>query len=292
MEQTVYADIYFLVNFSMDFLALFLVARLLDRKIALLRFILAAALGGIYACVALFLPVSGLFSFLIDAVACVMMTFLAVGGRRRIKDTLIFSLVFGAVSILLGGAMTALFNLFNKIGLDKLFGDSGGGDGISVWLFLILAIISGLISAFGGRFFKRRSTRRQGKIAISYAGTTIKLDCLLDSGNLLREPISRLPCVVADIDAIKNIFPRSFVEAIKKGDITRVGEQERTRIRMIPVNTAMGETIMYGIRVDSMKLDLGKGEVFIDAYLVLSKDRISAKGIKVLVPSEAAFGAP
>ena len=292
MEQTVYADIFFLINFSMDFLALFLVARLLDRKIVLLRFILAAALGGIYACVALFLPFSGLFSFLVDAIACVIMTFFAVGRRRQIKNTLIFSLVFGAVSILLGGAMTALFNLFNKIGLDKLFGDSGEGDGISVWLFLILAIISGMISAAGSRFFKRRSARTQGRIEISYAGATVNLECLLDSGNLLREPISRLPCVVANIDAMKSIFPHSFIEAIKKGDITRIREQERTRVRMIPVNTAVGETIMYGIRVDSIKLDFGKGEIFIDAYLVLSKDKISAKGIKVLVPSESAFGAP
>ena len=290
MEQTVYADIYFLINFSMDFLALFLVAKLLDRKVVLLRFILAAALGGIYSCVALFLPFSGVFSFLIDAFACVVMTFVAVGKRKQIKDTLVFSLVFSAVSILLGGAMTALFNLFNKIGLDKLFGQGDGGDGISVWLFAILAIISGIISAFGGRFFKRKSTRRQGMLEIVYAGALAEIPCLLDSGNLLKEPISRLPCIVVDISAVRGIFPRSFLEAVRKGDISALREDERTKVRMIPVSTAVGESVMLGIRVDLIRVDFGKGMMEVEAYVVLSNDKISVKGIKALVPSELAFG--
>ena len=290
MEQTVYADIYFLINFSMDFLSLFLTAKLLDRRVSLLRFILSAALGGLYACIALFLPFSGLFSFFIDAAVCVLMAFIAVARHKQIKDTLIFSLVLGATSILLGGAMTALFNLFNKIGLDKLFGDSGGGDGISVWLFAILAVISGIISAVGGRFFKRRSARRQGSVEISYGGAVLKLPCLLDSGNLLREPISHLPCIVVDIESVKTLFPRSLIEAVKKGDITRLRMQEASRIRMISASTATGESVMYGIRVDSVMLDLGKGAAEVEAYVVLSKDKISVKGIKALVPSELAFG--
>lgn len=290
MEQTVYVDIFFLINFSMDFLSLFLVARLLDKKVALLRFILSATIGGIYACIALFLPFSGLFSFLIDAFACIVMTFIAIGKRRLIKDTFVFSLVFGAVSILLGGAMTALFHLFNKIGLDKLFGNNEGGDGISVWLFAILAIISGAISVIGGRFFKRRSARRQGTLEINYVGATVRLPCLLDTGNLLREPISRLPCIVVDGDSVRKLFPRSFVDAIKKGDITKLRDREMTRVRMIPVNTAMGETVMYGIRVDYVSLDLGKGAAEVFTYIVISKDKISEKGIKALVPSELVFG--
>ena len=290
MEQTVYADIYFLINFSMDFLSLFLTAKLLDRRVALLRFILSAALGGLYACIALFLPFSGLFSFFIDAAVCVLMAFIAVARRKQIKDTLIFSLVFGATSILLGGAMTALFNLFNKIGLDKFFGDSGKGDGISVWLFAILAIISGIISAFGGRFFKRRSVRRQGSVEISYGGAVLKLTCILDSGNLLREPISHLPCIVVNIDSVKTLFPRSLIAAVRAGDITNLRAREASRIRMIPASTAVGESVMYGIRVDAISLDLGKGATEVEAYVVLSKDKIFIKGIKALVPSELAFG--
>ena len=291
MEQTVFVDIFFLINFSMDFLSLFLVAKLLEGKIALLRFIISATLGGVYACIALFLPTGGLFSFFIDAVVCVAMAFVAVGKRKQIKNTFVFSLVFCAVSILLGGAMTALFNFFNKIGLDRLFGDAGTGDGISVWLFAILAIISGILSALGGKFFKRRVSRKQGRVEISYAGGSVSLPCLLDSGNLLREPISRLPCVVVESDSVKYIFPRSFIEAVKKGEIAGLRERERARIRMISVSTAMGETVTYGIRVDSVKLDFGKGVTAVEAYVVLSNEKISAKGIKALVPSELAFGA-
>ncbi len=290
MEQTVYADIFFLINFSMDFLALFLVSRLLDKRLSLLRFIISAAIGGVYACVALFLPFSGLAAFFIDAAMCVVMAFVAVGRRKQIKDSFTFSLVFCAASILLGGAMTALFNLFNKIGLDGLFGTEAGSDSISVWLFAALAAISGIVAALGGRFFKKRAVRKQGSVEICYGGEAISLPCLLDSGNLLREPISRLPCVVVDIDSVAYIFPRSFTEAVRNGNMTRIRDQEMRRIRMIPASSALGESVMYGIRVDAIRLDLGSGAAEIDAYIALSNSKISAKGVKALVPGELAFG--
>ncbi len=291
MEQTVYADIFFLINFSMDFLALFLVAKLLDKRIGVLRFVFSAVIGGVYACVALFLPFSGLISFFVDAAVCVLMAFVAIGKRKQIKESFIFSLVFSAVSILLGGAMTALFSLFNRLGLDKLFGEGTATDGISVWLFAVLAIISGIVAALGGRFFKKRSVRKQGNIEICYGGEAVNLPCLLDSGNLLREPISRLPCVVVDIDSVSYIFPRSFTDAVKKGNIARIREQEKRRIRMIPASSALGDSVMYGIRVDTVRLDLGSGAAEVDAYVVLSNGKISAKGVKALVPGELAFGA-
>ena len=291
MEQTVYADLFFLINFSMDFLALFLVAKLLDKKIALLRFILSATLGGVYACAALFLPFSGIISFFIDALVCVVMAFVAMGKRRQIKDTLIFSLVFSATSILLGGAMTVLFNLFNKIGLDKLFGESEGSDGVSVWLFAVVAVISGIVAAAGGKFFKKRSVRKQGSVEICYGGKAVSFPCLLDSGNLLREPISRRPCVVIDMDSAASLFPLSFVDAIKKGNMNALCEREKRRIRMVPASSALGESVMYGIRADSVRLDFGSGAAEVDAYVVLSNAKISAKGVKALVPMELAFGA-
>lgn len=291
MEQTVYADIFFLINFSMDFLALFLAARLLERPMALARFVFAAAFGGIYACVALFLATNSIVGLLIDAFACVLMALIATFRRSEIKSSLIFSLVFSAVSILLGGVMTALFNVFNKIGFYKFFGEEAQSDGISVWLFAILAVISGIIALFGGRFFKRRSARKRGSVEIFYAGASVRLSCFCDSGNLLREPISQLPCVIVDTEAVGSIFPRSFLEAACFGDISRLSERERSRVRVIPATSAVGESVLVGIRVDSLRIDFGKGFTSVEAYVVPSREGLLANGIKAIVPSELAFGA-
>ena len=66
MTQTVYVDLYFLINFSMDFLCFFLTSKLLSAKLSFGRTLVASTLGGIYANLALFLPVSVFFSLVID----------------------------------------------------------------------------------------------------------------------------------------------------------------------------------------------------------------------------------
>ena len=145
MEQTVYIDLYFLINFSMDLLGLFLAAKLLSYRTHPLRSALAAALGAAYACAALLLIPSGLVGLLADIAACGAMSFVAVKRKGNLRQVGAYAVVYTAVSIVLGGAMTALFSLFNKLGFNELSGE-GVSDGISVWLFALLAGISGVLS--------------------------------------------------------------------------------------------------------------------------------------------------
>ena len=291
MEQSVYLDIYFLINFSMDFLGLFLSASLVERKIKYYRLIIAASVGALYACLTLFISLAGLWRLLLDALVCLAIGAVAVLERRTLKGVPSFSLVFGAVSIILGGAMTALFHLFNRLGVDLLFDNGGAGDGVSVWLFAILAGISGLLALKGGGALKKRAIRKRGRIEIEYAGVRTSISCLCDSGNLLREPISSLPCVLVELDALSSILPRSLTEAVKKGNITLLEERERARVRLIPSQSATGKAMLVGLRVDVLRIDMGGGAVKTDAYVVLLTEKISEKGIKALVPSEIAFGA-
>ena len=291
MEQTVYLDIYFLINFSMDFLGLFLSARLVERRIKYYRLVIAAGVGAAYACVALFLSAAGLWRLLLDALACLVVGGVAAFDRRALKSVPYFSLVFGAVSIILGGAMTALFYLFNRLGVDLLFGGGDGGDGISVWLFAILAGISALLALKGGGALKKRAVRKRGRIEIEYGGKRTSLSCLCDSGNLLREPISRLPCVLVELDALSSVLPYSLTEAVKKENITLIEERERPRVRLIPSQSATGKAMLVGFRVDALRIDMGGGAAKTDAYVVLMTEKISEKGIKALVPSEIVLGA-
>ena len=296
MEQTVYVDVFFLINFSMDFFGLFLASKLLSRRTSLLRTALAAAFGGVYACVALFLSlesISGVLSFFADASACAVMALIAVFDRKAKRAALSFSLVFGAVSLLLGGAMTALFYAFNKIGVDRWFSSSGeeGADFASGWIFVVIAALSGIFALLGGNLLKKKGLRRIGYVEIEYRGRRARIPCLCDSGNLLREPISGLPCVLADIDSLADVFSAGFRDCVKRRDITSLSALDASRIRMVPARSASGDVLLVGVRVDALYVDMGKGATEVEAYLVFSAESISADGVKALVPSELAFGA-
>ncbi len=282
MEQSVYIDLYFLINLSMDLLCFFLTSRLLSYPFKAPRVLAAAVSGGVYACFALLVSVGGVWGVLLDLGACFLMSVIAVYRRGQMRQSATYALVYAAVSILLGGTMTALFSLFNKLGLDALMGSSEDADGMSVWLFVVLAIISGVAAAFGGSLFRRKSARQRGELKISYSGRSVRLEAMCDSGNMLREPISNKLCVVVDSEAVAKMFPLGSLERT-------VGAE---RIRVIPTKTVNGEGMLYAVRVDAIKLNMGKGWCELDAYVALGEVKNGVEGARALVPSELVFGAP
>ncbi|MBQ7383811.1 MAG: sigma-E processing peptidase SpoIIGA [Clostridia bacterium] len=286
MGQTVYVDLLFLINFSMDFLCFFLCAKLLGRKLSLGRAFLSSAIGGIYANAALFISVGKLLSLLIDLLVCAVMCAVAFYKRGKVRSLPLYILVYFAISMALGGFMTAIFNLLNRAELPL---EQGSSDGISVWMFALLAAVSALITLFGGRFFRKKAGQRNADIEITYRGKRVKLRGMSDSGNLLREPISGKPCIIADIGALEPIIPRRLTNAARKKDAHALGDiprEDAKNIRIVPIKTAGGEGILFALRADTVTLDSGKGAECVDALVALSDISGSADGNEALIPSE------
>lgn len=285
MEQTVYIDLYFMINLGMDFLCLFLAGRLLSLKISPLRLLAASAFGGAYACAVLLVGIGAPLSLALDAAACVITCAAAFLKKGELKALGATSLVFAAVSILLGGVMTALFSLFNRIGLDRLLGSEQDADGLSVWLFLLLAILGGLGSAFGGRRLISRSVRRRCRLELRWGCRAKVFSALCDNGNLLREPISARPCVIVGLRTARAILPRDVIEAVEQRNAALLSSENARRLRVIPVSTVNGGGMMYAFRADSVRLDCGKGFREADAFAAFCEEDIKG-GVEALVPSE------
>ena len=282
MGQTVYVDLYFLINFSMDFLCFFLVARLLSFKLSFPRTLAASVLGGIYANLALFLPVSTLVALFIDMVACALMCAVALFRPPEARRLPLSILVYIAVSMVLGGAMTALFHLFNRLPLPLENGDS---DGISVWIFALLAIAGGLITHLCGRFFSGRGSRKHVTVVMEYEHHTCTLTALCDTGNLLREPISGKPCIVVDCDRLRGLLPADLLTAAKHEETPSATLLSRYagRIRLIPAHSATGARMLLAFRTDHLTVDSGRGPHEVDALVVLSP---LASTADALIPPE------
>ena len=286
MGQTVYADLYFMINFSMDFLCLFLAAKMLSMKLNVVRMLLAAVLGGVYSVLALFLSVGRAWALIIDIMVCAILCSVAFAKRKRWRETVMFIPVYIAVSMVLGGFMTALFNLFNRL---KFPLPESDGDGMSIWLFAILAVLGGLSVLFGGRFFARKSSRKNADITVTYKGKSVSVRALCDSGNLLRDPVSNFPCVVVDTAFLKGIIPDEILELSLKRNVlslSGVSEENVARVRLIPAHTATGEGLLVAFRVDSVEVDHQKGKRSVEALIVASKLGNTADGSHALIPPE------
>ena len=271
--QTVYIDIYFLVNFSMDFLCLYLTAKLLSERMPVLRFILAAALGGVYANVSLLIPFGRGVSLLFDVLACAVICAVAFFRPRSWQRLFLYILVYTAVSAALGGSMTALYYLFNRSGIFD-FIKSSDGDGISVWLFAILALISAVITLVGGGGFKRKMSAREASVEITYKENSVILHGMTDSGNLLCEPVSGRPCIVVRRDKMKALLPPSLAELSEKGGFSKLDgldDEIKKRVVLIPSRTVSGNSLLIGIRVDGIRIGAEGRMRDADAIVVLSE---------------------
>ena len=286
MGQTVYVDLLFLINFSMDFLCFFLSSKLLGKKLSVWRAGIASILGGIYASAVLFWSVGRIAALGVDLAACAVICAVAFYERGRAKSLPFYILVYFAISMALGGFMTALFNLLNKAELPL---EQGASDGLSVWVFAVLAAASGVITLLGGRLLGRRAVQKNANIVISYAGKSVRLRGMSDSGNLLREPISGRVCIFVDMMSLKPILPPRVYDAAKKKDAGAVGRlspEDAARIRVVPIRTAGGEGMLLALRADRVAIDCGKGETEIDALIAISDIASSADGNEALIPAE------
>lgn len=285
MGRTVYVDLFFLINFSMDFLCFYLCGKLLARKNSLPRMLIASSLGGIYANVSLLLSLDGIFGVVIDVAVCILMCLIAFwknGGV--IKNTLVYI----ATSMVLGGFMTAIFQLLDKA---KLPFDAVDSDGISVWMLAILAVISGLICIFAGRFFRRRATKKTTYVTVHINGKKKTLLAFCDSGNLLCDPISGKPCIIGDAEALRGTIPDSIIDlSLGEGNVADITDTDiRRRIRLVPAKTATGRGMLVCIRMDKIVIGEGKDAHEADALWGLcniSELEETHDGCLALVPNE------
>lgn len=255
MKQTVYADLLFLVNFSMDLLCFFVTGRLLHKDTRMWRLLIASALGGIYSVAILFLPLPTLPAVALDLLFCALMCLCAFGVKNggAFGYFTSFAVYFG-VSVGTGGFMTALCSLLNRMNL-PLDEVQNNGDGISVWLFGLLALISGAAASVGGDLFKTVSSDTVIKLKIDYKGASVTLNGLADTGNLLLDPISARPVIVISTSSARALLGERCADAASRADISSsVFESGEHRIRIIPISTAGGGSILCGFVPDRVTL--------------------------------------
>ncbi len=283
MQVEVYADLLFLINAGMDGLCLLITSRLLHKRILPFRMIAAAVLGGVYAVLVLFLSVGRLTALLADAVVCLLMC-LAAFGRRGILGA---SLLYTGLSMALGGVMTALFSLLNRAGVAGLLPD--GGDGAEAWIFLAVAAAGGIVTLKGGRLWRRSRSVTVCLVTVTLGGRSQTFAGLVDTGNLLCDPVGGQAVICARPEALSALFAPAVRDAMAAGDPTAlVNTPDARRLRCIPTETATGGGMLIGFRPDGVTLALHDKDTprAVDATVaVMPKGSPPESGTEALVPA-------
>ncbi len=287
MVREVYIDLYFLINTSMNLLCLMITASLLHRRVRRLRALFAAAVGGLYAALALIFGTAGIIEFVSDiSIAFLMCTITFVSSAMGFRKLLQCTLVQALTSMVLGGIMTALYSLLNQLDLPL---ESLQGDGLSVWSFALLTAVAGIATARGGRLFGLSGKTKSVNLIVVLFGHEVTLRAMVDSGNLLRDPVSGRSVILTDQKLILPVLPSkianlctsnvAFENVLTDYEIAR-------HVRLIPIHTASGDTILPALLPDKLILTDGKSTYPAD-YLIAPADLgTHANGFDAVIPSE------
>ena len=283
MEQIVYGDVLFLINFSMDFLTLFITAKLQGRRLRPLRLTLAAALGALYGVAACFMAPPLWVSVAINVAVSFLMCYIAFDDRLLSSCAL-----FYGCGCLLGGAMTALYHRLGSVeGTETLWADGGyqtAGSDIPLGWMAVVAILIGGASILVGRMTKSKGRAFEVSLTVTVEETTLSLTGLCDSGNLLCDPLTKQPVILLCDKAARSLFPPPLFEAMSKDELPEADTLPpplRSRLRLIPCHALGFEGLLLAYRPDLLTID-GTEQT---ALISFRRDTASFDGRDALVPS-------
>jgi len=274
MEQIIYGDILFLINFSMDFLSLYIAGKIMGFKQRAWRLTLSAILGGVYSIAALFIK-NNLPLFLSNILTALIMCLIAYK-VYSIASYLCNTLIFFGVNLFLGGMMTAVFTFIGKYANDFSIGGENGViyGKIPLPVFFTTAAACTVLAYLLGYIMKGKINEEKAWVGVFIDGKSIKINCILDSGNLLCEPIGGLPVIIIGRLCAQRIIPKALFDMIcgtQPSEYCQNTENMR-RLRIIPTSTVGNSGVIYGVLTDKVEIYNKNGKKKYEKAAVIAVD--------------------
>ena len=289
--QIVYIDILFIINFCMDFLSLYISGALLHLRQRQKPLLFSAFLGGIYAVFSVVFEGRKGLGFLIGIAVSLLLCFIAYGNEVNKFRFLRLWIVFYFVSFLLGGVISSFYNMLTSLFSSYNFSGDTIPKSKNAFLFLALAAFCSLLILLFRRIFSREIEERFCKLEIEIKGRKKKINALIDSGNLLEDPISAKKVIIVTLKSIKPIISDALFKELSKGidGIKNLPFEDSARIRIIPVSGIASNKIILGYRADKIEVELiknGKPVIFsVDAIVgIISEESRSFSGYDAIMP--------
>lgn len=270
--MTIYLDIVLIENLCMNYIILFAVGFIMKIKMNHIRLILSGLIGGIYAILAYMNMIPMYSTMWMKVILSITMTYIAFT-PKGIKILLKELIMFYLVSFVFGGCAFALLYFVKPQDIFMV-------DGVYIGTYPIkIALLGGIVGfvvmhiAF--KFVKNKMSKKEliYDVEIKIEEKILNLKAMLDTGNMLKDPITGVPVVVVEKEKLKEILPQEIInntDNIIGGD-WKANEENynyRARFRIIPF-TSIGKQngMLLGFKVDEIK-------ILVDAEEIIKKEVI------------------
>lgn len=261
IKLTIYVDVVLIENLIMNYIILLATGLILKIKIKHIRLILSSLLGAVYSIVAYSDILAIYTSMIVKIILSVLMVYIAFypqNLKKLWKDLLFFYLT----SFVFGGVAFALIYIIKP--QDILM-----KNGLFLGTYPLKTIILGSIIAFllittTFAIVKNKISKKDlfCEIEIKLNDKVIKTRAMLDTGNMLKEPITNTPVVVIERSLLYECMPKEIlnhIEEIMGGDFShipdKITEEYQRKLKLIPFSSLGKQNgMLLGIKPEYVKI--------------------------------------
>ncbi|MCY1103862.1 sigma-E processing peptidase SpoIIGA [Shouchella clausii] len=256
--MTVYLDLIWLLNAGIDYLLLAATALLLKRRFSQWRLVLAALFASLIVFL-MFTPAAPLFlNPVIKLIYSGLIVFIAFG-YKRFSFFLQNLASFYFVTFVTGGGLFAMHYFFetNVDVLAFLPGHGVGGSMVS-WAFVLIGFPLALYfckQQFGAVKTKQFHASQLAEVEFWIEGMPFYAQGLIDTGNRLRDPLTKMPVMVAEAALLYSAFGKQQVDALLELEAENEPSPLMKRMRLIPYRAVgQGSSYMAALKPDRVKI--------------------------------------
>lgn len=260
--MTIYLDVVIIENLIMNSIIMYATAIVTKNKIKHIRILIASLIGAIYSVVSYISNLaifSNLFTKILLSIIMVYIAFNPKGIKTLGKITLLFyltSFLFGGVAF----SMIYIIKPQNIIMKDGLFLGT-----YPLKTIFIGAIIASIILIAGFKVVKNKISKKDMfcNVNIKIQGKEKNIKVMIDTGNLLKDPISGMPVIVIEHTELYDILPKELLNNLEKilgGDLESIPENIKNeylpKLRVIPYSSLGKQNgMLLGIKADGVKIE-------------------------------------
>ncbi len=259
--MTIYIDVVLIENLIMNFIILLATGLILKENIKIIRLLLSSLLGAIYSVVSYMSILEIYTSMILKVILSIVMIYLAFNPqtvKKMWKELLIFYLT----SFVFGGAAFAFIYIIKPQNILMK-------NGLFLGTYPLKTIILGAIIAFiiiiaAFTVVKSKISKKDMfcEVEIKIDEKTIKTTAMLDTGNLLKEPITNTPVIVVEHTLLYDCIPEEILNHLEEllgGDFKNISENIKNeyiaKLKFIPFSSLGKQNgMLLGIKADYIKI--------------------------------------
>ena len=282
--MTIYIDIVLIENLIMNYIILYGTGVLAKVPPKQVRIIIASLIGATYAIIAYMSKLKIYSTFILKIILSIIIVYIAFN-PKNIKKMLKQLVLFYLVSFVFGGAA---FFLIYVVKPQEIIMRNGVFVGTYPLKIAILgAIVGFIIIVLTHKIISNKLSKKSlfCKIKIKLCNNELNTTALIDTGNLLKDPISNMPVIVVEHTALYDILPKQILnnlENILGGDLEgfpdEIKEKYVSKLKVIPFSSLGKQNgMLLGIKADEINIEREEENITKDNVIVGIYDKSLTK---------------